>query len=83
MTIEDRQRLEEDLLRFYAEELERCGLKMSFSNLMEVYRSSLIYSFAIACSIPLINDPSIPRVRELAIAMGTRSIQVLRDHGQI
>ena len=83
MTIEDRQRLEDDLLRFYAEELERCGLKMSLSNLREVYESSLIYSFAIACSIPLINDPSIPRVRELGIVMGTRSIQVLKDHGQI
>ncbi len=83
MTTEDRQRLEDDLLRFYAEELERCGLKMSLSNLREVYESSLIYSFAIACSIPLINDPSIPRVRELGIVMGTRSIQVLKDHGQI
>ena len=56
---------------------------MSLSNLREVYESSLIYSFAIACSIPLINDPSIPRVRELGIVMGTRSIQVLKDHGQI
>ena len=83
VTIEDRQRLEDDLLRFYAEELERGGLKISLSNLREVYESSLIYSFAIACSIPLINDPTIPRVRELGIAMGTRSIQVLKDHSQI
>ena len=83
LSIENRKRLEKDLLKFYAEELERSGLKISFENLKEVYESSLLYSFAIACSIPLINDPAIPRVRELGIAMGTRSIQVLKDYGQI
>ena len=83
LTIENRKRLEQDLIKFYAEELERSGLKISSDNLKEVYESSLFYSFAIACSIPLINDPGIPRVRELAIAMGTRSIQVLKDYGQI
>ena len=83
MTIEDRQRLEGDLIKFYAEELERSGLQLSLTNLQDVYETSLIYSLAIACSIPLINDPTIPRVRNLGVAMGTRSIQALQDYDQI
>ncbi|MBG01823.1 MAG: hypothetical protein CL470_06085 [Acidimicrobiaceae bacterium] len=83
MTIEDRQRHEEDLLRFYMEEMNRFGLKIDLDNLREVYRSSLVYSLAIACAVPLINDTAIPRVRELGISMGTRSIQALLDHNQI
>ncbi len=83
LTVEDRQKFEEDLLRFYMQELDKCGLSIGLDSLREVYESSLFYSLAIACSIPLINDTSKPRVRELGVAMGTRSIQVLKDHGQI
>ena len=83
LTIDDRQKFEEELLLFYMEELGEYGLAISFDDLRGVYKSSLFYSLAIACSIPLINDISKPRVRELGVAMGTRSIQALRDHGQI
>ena len=83
LTVEDRQRYEEDLLDFYVEELGRYGLKISSANMWEVYKSSLFYSFAIACSIPLINDSAIPRVHDLGVSMGRRSIQALQDHDQI
>ncbi len=65
------------------EELKEYGLEISFEKILEVYTSSLIYSLSISCAIPLINDISKPRVRDLAVAMGSRSIQALKDHGQI
>ena len=83
LTINDRQKYEKELLSFYMEELKEYGLEISFEKILEVYTSSLIYSLSISCAIPLINDISKPRVRDLAVAMGSRSIQALKDHGQI
>ena len=83
LTIKDRRLFEEELLLFYKQELDKHGLQSSLENLREVYESSLFYSLAIACAIPLINDTSKPRVRSLGISMATRSLEALRDHNQI
>ncbi|MEE2682739.1 MAG: phosphotransferase [Actinomycetota bacterium] len=83
LTTSDRQLHEEGLLYFYLQELNGNGLAISADDLLEVYQSSLFYNLSIACAIPLINDISKPRVRELGVVMGSRSIHALRDHGQI
>ncbi|MDG1845852.1 MAG: phosphotransferase [Acidimicrobiales bacterium] len=83
LTINDRQLFEEELLLFYKQELHRNGLQISLENLREVYESSLFYSLAVACSIPLVNDISKPRVHSLGVSMATRSIEALQDHNQI
>ena len=43
----------------------------------------MIFGLVVATSLPLISDPSQPRVRALAESMARRAIDALADHGQL
>jgi len=83
MTVTERRRHEHRLLGFYRDELARLGTDLDADTLAASYRASLLYGLVIACAMPLISDPSEPRVATLATTMARRSLEALRDADQL
>jgi len=81
LTIDDRRENEEKLLDYYAQALSNRGVRLAKDVIYEIYTGSILYGLAIACAIPLINEIKVPRVRDLATSMASRSLAGLSDHG--
>ena len=80
LSIPDRRKYETELLEHYITCLRSSGLQVDGSEIYDIYRKSILYSLSIACAIPLINDIEIPRVKDLAFSMATRTLAGLEDH---
>ena len=83
LTVEARREHEDALLNFYRSELAVAGLDLTAAEVRAGYAESTVYSLIIACALPLIGDPSEPRVRALASAFARRTIEAMRDHDQL
>ena len=83
MTVTDRRAHEADLVAGYLAQLEASGTAQSNDDFMTGYALAHHYGLTIACALPLISDASQARVARLATAMARRSIEALRDHGQL
>jgi aminoglycoside phosphotransferase (APT) family kinase protein len=83
LTVADRRRHEQDLLDHYRRSLAKAGLTLTDHDIRAGYGESMIYGLAIACALPLISDPDEPRSRALAKQVTRRSIEAMRDHGQL
>jgi len=80
LTVDDRRSHERALIESYRVELARAGRELTFDQIMAGYGDALNYGLVIACAIPIISDPSEPRVRSLATTMARRSVAALHDH---
>ncbi len=83
LTVAERRLHEHELLDFYRTELAAAGLDLTAEEVRMGYGESMHFGLAIACALPLIGDPEEPRVRTLASTVARRSIDALRDHGQL
>lgn len=82
LTIEDRRAHQEELLDYWRQALARHGVRNT-ERAADGYSASIWYGMAIACALPVISDPDEPRVRELALAVASRTIAALTDHGEL
>jgi len=80
LTVEDRRKHEAALITGYLATLSAAGTAHTRDEFMQGYVPALHYGLVVACALPLIGDPSEPRVRSLAYTMARRSIEALRDH---
>lgn len=83
LSVGARRAHEDELLDHYQGELARAGLVLASDEVRAGYGESMLYGLVIACALPLISDPSEPRVRALAASMARRAIAAMRDHGQL
>lgn len=83
LTVADRRQHEDDLLDFYRSELAAAGVHRDADQVRAGYTESMHYGLVIACALPLIGDPEEPRVKALASTVARRSLDALRDHGQL
>lgn len=83
LTVEDRRKHEDELLDDYASMLGEAGLALTTDEIRAGYAASMHYGLAIACALPVISDPGEARVAPLAATVARRSIEALRDHGQL
>lgn len=83
LTVDDRRAHEDELLDDYATHLSEAGLPLTTDEIRAGYAASMHYGLAIACALPVISDPGQPRVAALATTVARRSIEALRDHGQL
>tara|TARA_X000000368_G_scaffold209024_1_gene165077 strand:+ start:1060 stop:2115 length:1056 start_codon:yes stop_codon:yes gene_type:complete len=81
LSINDRRQYEAELLNHYVSSLDSLGHQITSDEVHKLYRDSILYSLSIACAVPLINDIKIPRVKELAFSMASRTLAALEDHG--
>ena len=81
LSINDRRQYEAELLNHYVSSLDSLGHQITSDEVHKLYRDSILYSLSIACAVPLINDIEIPRVKELAFSMASRTLAALEDHG--
>lgn len=81
LSVEDRRRHETRLTDRWVDRLATDGEPIT--DPLAGFDQSLWYGMAIACALPVISDPDEPRVRELALAVATRTIAALADHGQL
>ncbi len=83
LPVEVRREHEDALLEDYRANLAAAGLTLDPDQVRAGYAESMHYGLAIACALPVISDPDEPRVAELARTVARRSIEALRDHGQL
>jgi hypothetical protein len=83
LTVDTRRAHERDLLERYAAEAAQVRPDLTAPDLLAGYGESMIFGLVVAVSLPLVADPSQPRVRALARSMSRRAIEGLRDHGQL
>lgn len=79
LTIDDRRSHEHELIDYYRASLAESGLSLTTDEILAGLGDALAFGLAVACAIPIISDPAEPRVRELAMAVGRRSLAALRD----
>lgn len=83
LPVDVRRAHEDELLQQYRLALADQGVELSTDQVRVGYAESMHYGLAIACALPVISDPGEPRVAELARTVARRSIEALRDHGQL
>lgn len=83
LSVDDRRSHEAGLIDRYLNDLAQAGTTQSHDNFMAGYAVAHHYGLAVACALPLIGDARQPRVKQLAGVMARRSIEALRDHGQL
>lgn len=83
LTTETRRQCEDELLEFYRSELRDSGIIVSAEQVRTGYAESMLYGLVIACAIPIISDPALPRVRTLASTIARRSLDAISDHDQL
>ena len=83
LDVDTRRANEQHLLDRYVREAQRIRPDLTSDTLLAGYGESMIFGLVVAVSLPLVSDPSQPRVRALAESMARRAIEGLRDHGQL
>ena len=83
LDVDTRRATERHLLDRYVREAQRIRPELTSDTLLAGYGESMIFGLVVAVSLPLVSDPSQPRVRALAESMARRAIEGLRDHGQL
>ena len=83
LDIDTRRTNEQHLLDRYVVEAQRLRPDLTSETLLAGYGESMVFGLIVAASLPLVSDPSQPRVRALAESMARRAIEGLRDHGQL
>lgn len=83
LPVDERREHEDALLADYRTKLAAEGVPLSDAEVRAGYAESMHYGLAIACALPVISDPDEGRVAELARTVARRSIEALRDHGQL
>lgn len=83
LTVESRRQHEDELLEFYRSDLSEAGITVSAEQIRAGYAESMVYGLGIACALPLIGDPTEPRVQSLASTIARRSLDAINDHGQL
>lgn len=83
LDVDTRRAHEADLLDRYVREAQCIRPELTAEQLLAGYGESMIFGLVVATSLPLISDPSQPRVRALAGSMARRAIEALADHGQL
>lgn len=81
LDVEVRRAGQDRLIETYLAELATQGAPFGRDEALEGIGDAMLFGLAVACSLPVISDPTEPRVRSLATAMATRAIEGLRDHG--
>ncbi len=80
LTVETRRSHEDALLDYYQAALHDRGVTLSNTEIRAGYAETFSYSLTIACALPVISDPTEPRVRKLALAIARRSLEGIKDH---
>ena len=83
LSVETRREFEDDLLEYYRSALHAAGVSATAEEVRRGYGESLLFGLAVACALPIIGDSDEPRVQSLATTVARRSIEALRDHGQL
>ena len=83
LSVADRRAHEMSLADHYLDELARAGTGQSRNDFMAGFAIAHHYGLAVACALPLVGNANEPRVKQLAGAMARRSVEALRDHGQL
>lgn len=83
LTVADRRAHEDELLRAYWHEMRGLGVNVSFDKALFGYGESMLYCLSIACALQIVSDPNEPRVRDLTRVIARRSLEAMRDHGQM
>lgn len=83
LPVELRRRHEDELLDQYRSCMSVEGIELTVAQVRAGYAESMHYGLAIACALPVISDPGETRVGHLTRAVARRSIEALRDHGQL
>ena len=83
LPVEVRREHEDALLDEYRGLLAHQGVDLTAEQVRAGYGESMHYGLAIGCALPIISDPTEVRVAELARVVTRRSIEALRDNGQL
>ena len=83
LPVDVRREHEADLLDEYRSRLASHGVELTADEVRAGYGEAMHYGLAIGCALPVISDPDEERVAELARTVTRRSIEALRDHGQL
>lgn len=83
LPVDVRREHEDALLEEYRSTLAGHGVDLSADAVRAGYGESMHFGLAIGCALPIISDPGEERVAELARTVTRRSIEALRDYGQL